>query len=119
MTLSTRLSDMYVSVFKKYYKIFLCSPDPTFEKHSMHSTDQSSNHGSIIKGDTRTGTYTGTTSDLSPSDDDEDNNEEDDDEYSNEDWESTNVDEELGLRGPRPPYRYSSDVVSERKTPHI
>ena len=91
--------------------------DPTFEKQSVHSNDHSSSGDSVIKGETRTGTYTGTytgtASELSPSDGE-------DDDYSNRDWESTNLDDDQGARSPSRNNSYrivpGDDTVSDSST---
>lgn len=95
----------------------------SFEKHSMHSNDHSSTNDSVLKVETRTGTFTGTASDLSPSDDDDDNNdhdamEDDEDGYnSNEEWTSTNLDEgEQGRMASRSSFRYSADMDGQNNT---
>ena len=76
------------------------------DEFSQQGTDACSQQGSLSKG----GTRTFTASDLSHSDEDQDNNDDaDGDDYSNnDDWESTNVDEELGYGDVQPGFRYSS-----------
>ncbi|KAF2368134.1 Immunoglobulin I-set [Trinorchestia longiramus] len=80
--------------------------DPGTEKHGMHDHDRSSTNDSMLKMDTQTGTYsgtyTGTASDLTPSECDDEDGDENDDDFTNEDWESTNLDEEQGRRPARP-----------------
>uniref|UniRef100_A0A6A7FZQ2 Irregular chiasm C-roughest protein-like n=2 Tax=Hirondellea gigas TaxID=1518452 RepID=A0A6A7FZQ2_9CRUS len=94
----------------------------SFEKHSMHSTDHSSSTGSVLKVENRSGPYTTTGSELSPSDGEEvDDNDEEHDDFSNDDWESTNVDDgDTGMRvdsrNSSSFRRYSTDMDGQNNT---
>ncbi|CAL4130583.1 unnamed protein product [Meganyctiphanes norvegica] len=82
-----------IILFKKKGKGY---KDPTLEKHSMHSSDHSSTHDSVMKVDNRTATG----SDLSPS-------EEDDDYSHTSDWETSDTGHSNN-RG-QDLYRYTSE----------